>query len=113
MDNEVLRLINSGQFTQSPIGLYLKSLRQFYPGEVLADMLCYLRLHTELSLRAKGILMMRESGLPVKADPTVREKLDELKYLRDSIGRTAMLSLTPILRSSEQDLWQLQVLEES
>lgn len=113
MDNEVLRLINSGQFTTSPIGLYLKSLRQFYPGEVLADMLCYLRLHTELSLRAKGILMMRESGLPVKPDPTIREKLDELAYLRNAIGRTAMLSLTPILRSSEQDLWQLQVLEEA
>lgn len=112
MDNEVLRLINSGQFTQSPIGLYLKSLRMFYPGEVLADMLCYLRLHTELSLRAKGILMMRESGLPVKPDPTTREKLDELKYLRDVIGKTAMLSLTPILRSSEQDLWQMQILEE-
>ncbi|MFA6957171.1 MAG: PrsW family glutamic-type intramembrane protease [Thermoanaerobaculia bacterium] len=113
MDNEVLRLINSGQFTTSPIGLYLKSLRMFYPGEVLADMVCYLRLHTELSLRAKGILMMRESGLPVKPDPTVREKLDELNYLRGSIGKTAMMSLTPILRSSEQDLWQLQVLEES
>jgi RsiW-degrading membrane proteinase PrsW (M82 family) len=112
MDNEVLRLINSGQFTTSPIGLYLKSLRQFYPGEVLADMLCYLRLHTELSLRAKGILMMRESGLPVKPDPTIREKLDELKYLRETIGKTAMLSLTPILRSTEQDLWQLAVLEE-
>ena len=111
MDNEVLRLINSGQFTQSPIGLYLKSLRQFYPGEVLADMLCYLRLHTELSLRAKGILMMRESGLPVKPDPTIRPKLEELQHLHGNIGKTAMLSLTPILRSSEQDLWQMEVLD--
>jgi len=112
MDNEVLRLINSGQFTTSPIGLYLKSLRRFYPGEVLADMVSYLRPHTELSVRGKGIRMMRESGLPVRPDPAIRESLDELKYLRESIGKTAMMSLTPILRSSEQDLWQLQVLEE-
>ena len=110
MNNEVLRLINSGEFTRSPIGLYLASLRQFYPGEVLVDMLCYLRLHTELSLRAKGILMMKESGFAVKRDPEVVESLTELRHLESSIGRTAMSSLTPILRGSEQDLWQLEIL---
>lgn len=111
LDNEVLRLINSGEFTSSPIGLYLKSLRQFYPGEVLADMLCCLRLRTELSLRAKGILMMRESGFPVRHDPDIKANLDELKHLEGAIGRTAMMSLTPIVRSTEQDMWQLQILE--
>lgn len=111
LDNEILRLINSGQFPSSPTGLYLRSLRQFYPGEVLADMLCYLRLRTELSLRAKGILMMRENGFEVRPDPAVRAVLDELAHLETAIGRTAMSSLTPVMRSSEQDLWQLQVLE--
>ncbi len=111
LDNEILRLINSGDFTTSPIGLYLKSLRQFYTGEVLADMLCYLRLRTELSLRAKGVLMMRESGFEVRPDPEIRSNLEELAFLETSIGRTAMSSLTPIIRSSEQDLWQLQVLK--
>lgn len=112
LDNEVLRLIHSGEFTRSPIGLYLKSLRQFYPGEVLADMLCYLRLHTELSLRAKGILMMRESGFDVPPDAAIRESLSELRHLRETIGTTAMSSLMPLLRGSEQDLWQLKILEE-
>ena len=113
MDSELLRLIHSGEFTTSPIGLYLKSLRMFYPGPVLADMLCYLRLHVELSLRAKGILMMRQNGFAVAPDPTLRDKLTELEYLRKSIGKTAMSSLTPILRSSEQDLWQLEILQGS
>ncbi|MCA1732083.1 MAG: hypothetical protein LC732_00590, partial [Acidobacteria bacterium] len=90
--------------------LYLGSLRQFYPGEVLVDMLCYLRLHTELSLRAKGILIMKESGFAVKRDPEVVESLTELRHLESSIGKTAMSSLTPILRGSEQDLWQLEIL---
>jgi len=111
LDNEILRLINSGEFTTSPIGLYLKSLRQFYTGEVLADMLCYMRLRTELSLRAKGVLMMRESGFEVRPDPEIRSNLEELAFLETAIGRTAMSSLTPVIRSSEQDLWQLQVLE--
>jgi protease PrsW len=113
MDTELLRLIHSGDFTSSPIGLYLKSLRMFYPGPVVADMLCYLGVHVELALRAKGILMMRENGFSVPRDPSLREKLEELEYLKKSIGKTAMSSLTPILRSSEQDLWQLEVLQSS
>ena len=113
MDTELLRLIHSGDLGTSPVGLYLKSLRAFYPGPILADMLCYLGLHVELSLRAKGILMMRENGFTVPRDPTLREKLTELEFLRKSIGKTAMSSLTPILRSSEQDLWQLEILQSS
>src|SRR5687768_15857981 len=113
MDTELLRLIHSGDLGTSPVGLYLKSLRAFYPGPILADMLCYLGLHVELSLRAKGILMMRENGFAVPRDPTLRDKLTELEFLRKSIGKTAMSSLTPILRSSEQDLWQLEILQSS
>lgn len=112
LNNEILRLINSGELTRSPIGLYLGSLRQFYPGEVLVDMLCYLRIHTELSLRAKGILMMRENGFPVKPDPDIQASLAELRHLETSIGRTAMSSLTPLLRGSGEDLWQLEILEQ-
>lgn len=111
LDSEVLRLIHSGEFTKSPIGLYLASLRQFYDGAVLADRLCYLRLRTELSLRAKGILMMREAGFEPPRDPEIRASLEELRYLRETIGKTAFLSLTPLIRSTDQDLWQLEVLQ--
>ena len=89
------------------------SLRQHFPGEIVADMLCYLRLHTELSIRAKGILMMREHGFSVELDPETSEKLTELRYLGGSIGKTGMSCLTPILRSSATDIWQLDVLAES
>jgi len=109
-DNELLRQLHSGGFASTPIGLYLGSLRAFYPGEVLADMLAYLRLHTELSLGAKGILMMREHGFDVEPDETVAESLRELRHLAESIGRTGMSSLTPILRGSGHDLWQLEIL---
>ena len=33
-----------------------------FRGPIVADMLCYLRLHVELALRAKGVLMLKESG---------------------------------------------------
>ena len=73
-------------------------------------MLCLLRLHAELALRAKGILMLRESGFPVKREPEIDEKLAELEYLTKSIGKTGELSIAPVLHSSSADVWQLKML---
>ena len=111
-DAELLQVMNSGQFAESRAGQYLQSLRDHFDGAVLADMLCFLRLQTELSLRAKGVLMLRENGFPVKKDAEVGEKLAELRYLQDSIGKTGELALAPLLHHTPQDLWQLQVLGE-
>ncbi len=113
LDSELIETINSGQFSSSPAGLYLQSLREHFAGPVLADMLCLLRIHAELSLRAKGILMLRESGLPVKRDPEIDAKLEELRYLEKSIGATGALAIAPILHSTSQDVWQLRMLEAS
>src|ERR1043165_9552777 len=64
-DTEMLELINSGKLSDSPVGRYLHQLKEKFQGPVVADLVCYLRLHTELALRAKGILMMRENGFDV------------------------------------------------
>jgi hypothetical protein len=77
---------------------------------VVADLLCYLRLHTELALRAKGILMMRESGFEVPVDEATKEKFAELRYLEGNIGRTALMAIQPMLHMSHKDLWQLYML---
>lgn len=111
IDSELIELLHSGKFSESRIGSYLKSLREHFPGRVLADMLCYLRLHAELSLRAKGILMMREAGFSVRPDAEIQEKLAELRYLESSVGKTGRLALAPILHRSKRDLWQLKLLE--
>ena len=77
---------------------------------MVADLLCYLRLYTELALRAKGILMMRESGFDVPVDEATREKFAEMRYLEKSIGRTGLLAIQPMLHMSHKDLWQLYML---
>jgi len=105
-DTELLGLINSGQLSTSKVGMYLQSLREKFEGPVVADLLCYLRLHTELSIRAKGLLMMRESGFINKTGEQTRAKLEELKYLEKSIGPTGKLAIKPFLRMSQKDLWQ-------
>lgn len=109
-DAELLELINSGEFSASKVGRYLHSLKEKFAGPVVADLLCYLRLHTELSIRAKGLLLMRESGFKNKAGTETRAKLEELKYLEQSIGATGKLAIKPFLQMSEKDLWQFYML---
>jgi RsiW-degrading membrane proteinase PrsW (M82 family) len=109
-DTEMLELINSGRLSDSPVGQYLHTMKAKFRGPVVADLLCYLRLYTELALRAKGILMMRESGFEVPVDEATRAKFAELSYLETSIGRTGLLAIQPMCHMSHKDLWQLYML---
>jgi protease PrsW len=109
-DTEMLGLINSGRLSDSRVGRYLHTLKDRFKGPVVADLLCYLRLHTELALRAKGILMMRENGFDIPVDDATQSKFAEMRYLETSIGRTGLLALKPMLHMSHKDLWQLYML---
>lgn len=109
-DTELLELINSGELSSSKVGLYLHSLKEKFEGPIVADLLCYLRLHTELAIRAKGLLMMRESGFVSKTGEDTRAKLEELRFLETSIGTTGKLAIKPFLQMSQKDLWQFYML---
>ena len=111
-DTELLELINSGEFSSSKVGLYLHSLKEKFTGPIVADLLCYLRLHTELSIRAKGLLMMRESGFNSPVGEETRAKLEELRYLENSIGATGKLAMKPFMQMSQKDLWKIYVLSD-
>jgi RsiW-degrading membrane proteinase PrsW (M82 family) len=109
-DTEMLELINSGRLSDSPVGQYLHTMKDKFHGPVVADLLCYLRIYTELALRAKGILMMRESGFEVSVDEETHAKFDEMRYLESSIGKTGLLAIQPMCHMSHRDLWQLYML---
>jgi hypothetical protein len=113
-DAEMLDLINAGDFAASPPGQYIEALKRNLDGPMVADVLCYLRVYTELSLRAKGLLMMRESGFAAAGmDEDTKARFDELHYLEGSIGSAGMRSIQPLLHMSRQDLWQLYMLQKS
>jgi hypothetical protein len=109
-DTQMLELINSGRFSDSPVGKYLHALTRKFKGPIVADVLCYVRLYTELSIRAKGILMMRENGFDTSIDAETRAKFEEMRFLAQSIGKTGLLAIQPMLRMSHKDLWQLYML---
>ena len=109
-DVERLELIMSGEERHTPIGEYLESLRHRFEGPVLADMLCLLRIHLELSIRAKGMLIARAAGLEIPHDASVKANLDELRFLEGSVGKTGRLALRPLLGIGRRELWQVYLL---
>lgn len=110
---QLLEHISTGNFLGTRSGRYLQSLCNRFKGEQMADMLCYLRLHGELAVRAKGILLLRESGLqepPIDAE--IHDKLAELTQLEHSIGKTGLLELRPLLVTTGKEMWQLTLLRQ-
>lgn len=109
-DQELLSMITTGTLADTRFGHYLETMQHTFPGEIVADMLCYLRVHLELSIRAKGLLLMRDAGFEVPADPEAAEQFAELRYLEKSIGKTGMIALHPFLGERAKDLWQITML---
>ena len=54
--------------------------------------------------------MMRENGFDVPVDDETRAKFTEMRYLEQSIGKTGLLAIQPMLHMSHKDLWQLYML---
>ena len=113
LDVELLNLVTSPGFGQTRLGRYLVELRERFPGPVVADMFCLLQTELELAIRAKGMLMAREAGLDAPADPDLKARLHELRYLQRSIGRTGLLALKPLRVTSERDDWHTYLLEQA
>lgn len=111
-DQELLRAMRAGTVAGTPVGKYLTTLRSRFEPLVIVDMMGLLRLHAELAIRAKGVLMMREAGFEAPKDPGLKDKFEEVRYLERSIGTTGLRALRPFLHTSSRDLWQLTVLDE-
>ena len=110
-DTQLLEVITSGAFAESKAGRFLEDLRTKFEGPVVVDMLCYLRVYTELAIRAKAALIARENGFELPVGERTREKLEELRFLENSIGKTGCLAMKPFLMMERKDLWQLHVIE--
>jgi RsiW-degrading membrane proteinase PrsW (M82 family) len=113
LDVELLKLVLSEDFGQTRLGAYLEELRSRFPGPVVADMFCLMRVELELGIRAKGMLMAREAGLEVPMDDELLAGLAEVRYLEKTIGPTGLMALMPLQVSSDRDAWHKFLLRES
>jgi RsiW-degrading membrane proteinase PrsW (M82 family) len=112
-DVDLLEMLGSGEVKDTKVGRYVRTLKDRFPGEVLADMLCYLQLWVELSIKAKGRLLLQEAGFTPAPDPLIADRLKELSYLERSIGATGRLALAPFLRRSSREEWGVQMLKQN
>jgi len=113
LDIELLDLVCSEAFAFTRFASYLQELRARFGGVVVADMFCLLRLELELSVQAKAMLMAREHGLEIPVTDDLRCAIEEIDYLRASIGRTGQLALQPLQVTSDRDRWHHYLLQHS
>ena len=106
----MLHMIRKGKFSETRTGQYLLSIRNHFPPEVVFDIYCFISLYTELSIKAKSVMMLRENDFVITPDPGIPSKLKELTSLRKQIGRSGYLAIAPVLRMNRKDLWKLSML---
>ena len=112
-DTEFLATILQGEVGDTRVGSYLHSLKSRFPGPVVADMLCLIRVNLELSLQGKGILIAREAGLDLPIGSEVKANLEEMRYLEKAVGATGLLAIRPLLKNRSRDLWHLYMLDQT
>ena len=99
--------IVSGRFTHSEAGRFMLNLTNKFSPEIVAHMFEYLKLHTQLVLRAEKLTLAREHKAPIERRPQDRDDLLRLDELEQRIGRSAMMALWPHLHFSRRELWEL------
>lgn len=110
-DHERLLANMSIEFAHSEAGRFIADVADRFTGTDTADIYAYMRLHTELVLRAEEFLLAREAGTKPHITPEDRQRFRQLHDLERKIGRTALLALWPHLHYSRQELAELYELE--
>ncbi len=111
-DAALLEQLDANSFSDTHVGQFLKDLGNHYEPLTIVDVLCYIRLYTELSIRAKSFIVLREQGFTPPMSSDVTDQFVELRHLEKTLGKTVLLSLRPLLQRSRRDLWHLRELEQ-
>jgi len=107
----LLQAIRTGEFAHSEAGRFMSDLAKRFDAAHVADMYAYVRLHTQLVLRAEQLLLAREGGTDLRLRQDDRDDFRKLHGLERKIGRTGMMALWPHLHFNRQELWELYELE--
>jgi len=109
----LLRAFREGRLCDTTTGAFLKSVKESFPPEVFFDIICYVQLNMELSVAAKSRVMIRESGLtqelPLSEEQKelIRSQFVEYRQLEKNIGKTARMTIAPVVKYYPADLKSL------
>lgn len=99
---DLLRSIREGKLGETKTGQFLISVKESVPPEVFFDVICYVQLHVSLAVAAKSRFMMREAGLdlPLEEDrkTTILSQFDEYLSLEKSLGKSARMTIAPVVK---------------
>jgi RsiW-degrading membrane proteinase PrsW (M82 family) len=107
----LLEDIQSGEFTHGEAGRFITDLANRFDPEVVAELFAYIRLHTELAVRADKVSLGRETGEKLVGGAELHKSFNELHALERKIGTAPMLAIWPHLHFTRRELWELNELE--
>jgi len=105
--DHMLADIRAGRHDTTEAGRFILSLSERFAPEVVAEAFEYLKLHTELVLRAEQTLIAHEEGAAPPAAAEIRDEFQRLHALEKHIGRTALMAIRPHLQFSRHELWEM------
>ena len=88
------------------------TLKSKYPPLFIVDLLCYITIYIELSMKAKGLLILKEAGINPFEVSELQSKLTEIKFLEKNIGYTGKLAIQPIIYNEKVIPWIEEVLND-
>ena len=94
--------IQQGHLGETKTGQFLLSIKENFPAEVYFDIICYVELYIELAVAAKSRFMTREAGLDEPLDEAARsryrEQYAEFKDLEKALGKSARMTVAPVVK---------------
>lgn len=111
--NEQVKLLLSmkrGDFSKTPAGYYLLSMKKQFSSECFFDIICYMQTYLELAMEAKRKMMMEEAGMNFTTSKNIKSMLLELKSLKKQIGKAGMMALRPVIKAQKIENWMTSTL---
>lgn len=108
---DILKMIKEGNFSETKTGQYILNIKDRFSPFVVVDMISFIRINLELSMKYKSNMMFESAGLKLPCDKETKSKIDEYYALKKLIGRTGLAALAPVLPLSKKDLWKVEQLE--
>jgi len=107
---ELLADLEDGDFARSEIGQAVCVIADKFNEGLRQEVFDYIKIHTELVLRAERLLLARGEGERVEPGEEDLARFQQLRILEKNIGKAGLRALRPLLHFSRNDLWEMHLL---